>query len=68
MVRKLITVYGMTCEKCRTTIIHGLEQVNGIDRVSVNLPDSLVEVNFDPEIITIDEVKEKITDLGYDPM
>lgn len=58
----------MTCEKCRTTIIHGLERVNGIDRVSVNLPDSLVEVNFDPEIITIDEVKEKITELGYDPM
>jgi copper chaperone len=52
----------MTCEKCRTTIIHGLERVNGIDRVSVNLPDSLVEVNFDPEIITIDEVKEKISD------
>lgn len=68
MTKKLITVYGMTCEKCRTTIIHGLEIVEGITRVSVNLPDSLVEVSFDEDIISIDEVKMKITELGYDPM
>jgi len=68
MTKKLITVYGMTCEKCRTTIIHGLEKVQGIDRVSVNLPDALVEVNYNEDVISIDEVKAKITELGYDPM
>ncbi len=68
MVKKKITVYGMTCERCRTTIIRGLEQVKGIDRVSVNLPDSLVEVHFDEDIITIDGVKKEITALGYDAM
>lgn len=68
MIKKFITVYGMTCEKCRTTIIHGLERVEGIERVSVNLPDSLVEVNYDPEKVDIDIIKKNITELGYDPM
>ncbi len=68
MIKKFITVYGMTCEKCRSTIIHGLEKVDGVERVSVNLPDSLVEVNYDADQIDIDIIKKKITELGYDPM
>lgn len=68
MVKKKITVYGMTCEKCRVTIIRGLEKVIGIERVSVNLPDSLVEVHFDDSLLTIDDVKREITALGYDAM
>ncbi|HPY96598.1 MAG TPA: heavy-metal-associated domain-containing protein [Candidatus Cloacimonadota bacterium] len=68
MIKKKITVYGMTCEMCRTTIIRGLEEVNGIKWVSVNLPESIVEVEFDQDIITIDGIKKEITALGYDAM
>ncbi|MCB5249941.1 MAG: heavy-metal-associated domain-containing protein [Candidatus Cloacimonadales bacterium] len=68
MIQKKITVYGMTCEACRTTVIRGLELVNGIKWVSVNLPESIVIVQYDEDIIDIDGIKKEITALGYDAM
>ncbi len=68
MIRKLVTVYGMTCENCRKVIINGLEKINGVQKVSVKLPNRLVEVEFDPEILTLDDIKKLIQELGYDPM
>ncbi|MDD4156962.1 MAG: heavy-metal-associated domain-containing protein [Candidatus Cloacimonetes bacterium] len=68
MIRKLITVYGMTCENCREVIINGLEKVEGIQKVSVKLPNRLVEVEFDSDVITLDQIKKVIQELGYDPM
>ena len=66
--RKLVTVYGMTCEHCRKTIISGLEKLDGVDKVSVKLPNRLVEVDFNNDVITLDQIKKHIQELGYDPM
>jgi len=65
---KKITVYGMTSEACRRTIIAKLQSLKGIDTVSVNLPYSLVEVDFTPEVITLDHIKKIIQTLNYDPI
>ena len=66
--KKLITVHGMTCEGCRKAIIIGLEEVEGIENVVVNLPNRLCEVTFDEKIITLDGIKKHVQKLGYDPM
>jgi copper chaperone CopZ len=66
--KKLITVYGMTCENCRKEITTGLEEINGINRVSVKLPERLVEVDFKDDIISLKEIKKHIQDLNYDPI
>ena len=65
---KLITVYGMTCESCRKLIINTLEETEGISKASVKLPHRLVEVEFDEKIITLEQIKKDIRDLGYDPI
>ena len=66
--KKLVTVYGMTCENCRKAITDGLEKVNGINKVTVTMSTRLVEVDFDDKIITLSEIKKQIHNLGYDPM
>ena len=66
--KKLITVYGMTCDKCRMTITRELEDLVGVEHVVVNLPDRIVEVAYDESIISLDDIKEKIQELGYDAM
>lgn len=68
MTKKLVTVYGMTCENCRKVIIDGLEKIEGINKVTVKLPNRLVEVDFDQDTITLDKIKKEIQLLGYDPM
>ena len=66
--RKLVTVYGMTCENCRKTIITKLESTEGVEKASVTMSSRLVEVDFDDKIITLNDIKKHIQKLGYDPM
>jgi len=66
--KKLITVYGMTCEACRKTVIIGLEEIKGIEKVTVKLPNRLVEVEFDEKTITLEQIKKHVQELGYDPI
>jgi len=66
--KKFITVYGMTCERCRKLITHELQKVKGVNKVTVTLPNSLVDVDFDEKTITLEEIKNFIQKLGYDPL
>ena len=66
--KKFITVYGMVGESCRKSISAEIEKVNGIQRVNIKLPESIVEVEFDEKVITLPEIKKIIQDFGYDPL
>jgi len=65
---KKITVHGMVSESCRRSIINKLQCQKGIQKVSVNLPYSLVEVEFAEDIITLDKIKKIIQNLNFDPI
>jgi len=65
---KLVSVYGMIGENCRNNIISGLEQVKGINKVSITLSNRLVEIDFNEKVVTLGEIKKHIHKLGYDPM
>ena len=66
--KKFITVYGMTCENCRRTIINGLLEFDGVSEVSITLSNRLVEITFDEKKVTLSELKKSIHKLGYDAM
>ena len=66
--KKFISVFGMTTENCRCSIIKRLEAEEGIEEVNIKLPKGLVEVDFDSQKIALEEIKKIIHGLGYDPM
>ena len=66
--KRLISVFGMTTENCRTNIIKRLEKEESIEDVNVILQKGLVEVVFDNKVITLEQIKKLIHELGYDPM
>ena len=66
--KKLITVHGMTSEGCRKLIVSEVEKLNGVVKVSVHLPNQLVEVDYDDKKVTFMEIKQKIQYQGYDPI
>ena len=58
-------VYG-NCEMCKETIEASLAGAEGIEEANWNVETNEMTVSFDSEVITLDKIKQKIADVGYD--
>jgi copper chaperone len=63
---KIFNVEGMSCSHCENAVKKAVGALNGVDSVAVSLIDKKVTVEFDPEKVTIDIIKDTIEDQGYD--
>ncbi|HEY4550514.1 MAG TPA: copper chaperone CopZ [Bacillus sp. (in: firmicutes)] len=61
-----LDVKGMSCEHCVKAVETNVGILNGVDRVEVHLKEGKVEVEFNPEQVSIETVKSTIEDQGYD--
>ncbi|ASF39371.1 copper-translocating P-type ATPase [Halobacillus halophilus] len=61
-----LDIHGMTCAACSTRIQKGLSRMNGIEEASVNLTTEAGVIEYQPGLVSTDQVIEKIKDLGYD--
>jgi len=59
------TVYG-NCGMCKKTIENSLKDVKGVSEAEWNKETDEMSVTYDPEVITLDSIKQKIADVGYD--
>ncbi|KAL3236575.1 Cu(2+)-transporting P-type ATPase CCC2 [Nakaseomyces bracarensis] len=64
--RGLIGIKGMTCSSCVSTVTKQLEKVDGVHDVNVSLLTEECTVEYDPSVVTIDQIKETIDDCGFD--
>ena len=60
-------VKGIWCVQCPELIISGLLQRRGVIDADVAYFQSLVTVKYDPAIVTEQQLREKLTELGYPP-
>lgn len=63
--KEVFTVYG-NCKMCKKTIESSLKNVDGVKRATWNQKTNQMTVSFNPEVITLDAIKQKIADVGYD--
>ncbi|MGB9977857.1 heavy metal translocating P-type ATPase [Methanobacterium sp.] len=61
----VLRIGGMTCVMCVKAIEDALRKLEGINDVNVNLTAEKAYVTYDPQIITVTEMKNAIEDLGY---
>ncbi len=59
-------VKGMSCGHCVKAVEGGLGQLEGVEKVAVQLDAGTVEVAYKDGEVTIDQMKEAIEDQGYD--
>ena len=59
------TVYG-NCGMCEKTIENSLKEVKGVSVADWNQETGEMTVTFDAAVITLDAIKQKIADVGYD--
>ncbi|MGC8771748.1 MAG: heavy-metal-associated domain-containing protein [Brevinematia bacterium] len=60
-----IRVIGMSCNSCEIKIQEVLLKKDGIYRARANKNKNLVSLQYDPEKVHIDNIKDIIKDLGY---
>ncbi len=61
-----ITVEGMSCSHCENSVKKAVGALDGVDKVSVDLANKKVTVEFDPEKVTGKQIFDAIEDQGYD--
>jgi len=60
-----IGVYGMTCGHCQKRVADAIVSLDGVESVDVNLEAESATVNFDPEKLSLDDIKEAVRKAGY---
>ncbi|MDM5222356.1 copper chaperone CopZ [Peribacillus sp. NJ11] len=66
MEKNTLNVKGMSCGHCINSIEGSVGKLSGVNSVKVNLDSGTVEVEFNPNDVTLDSIKETIDDQGYD--
>lgn len=64
--KKTIPVVGMACASCSANVERKLNSLDGIRSASVSLAGRSALVDYDPDKISLAEMKHAINDIGYD--
>lgn len=57
---------SITCDGCKNKIMKNMKDVDGVNTTSVDVETKTVSFDYDPEVITVADLKTKVTKLGYD--
>ena len=66
MEKKTIAILGMMCAGCSARVEKRLNELDGIETAAVNLPARTALVEYDPQRITLEQMKDALGAIGYD--
>ena len=64
--KKTIPVVGMACSACSANVEKKLNSLEGVHAASVSLAGRSALIDFDPAVISLDDMKREINNIGYD--
>jgi copper chaperone len=65
MEKQTLKVMGMSCGHCKGAVEDALKEI-GVTEAAINLEAGTVDVTFDPQKVTLGQMKEAIEEAGYD--
>ena len=65
MEKAYFKVVGMYCISCKSIVERQLTNESGIKRIDVDYMTDSVMVEFDPSVITKEEIKGRLEESGY---
>ncbi len=63
-----IPIEGMSCAACAAAVERGIQKLEGISTVHVNLATKRATVQYDPGQVKIAQIKDAISKAGYTPL
>ncbi len=64
--KEILNVKGMTCNHCVKAVEDEVSELDGVVSAKADLEKSICEVEFDENLVSIDEIKNIITEIGYE--
>ena len=66
MENTVIKVTGMTCMGCVKSVTNVLAALPGVDKASVNLEAGTAAVAFNPQQVSVDQMKNAVRGAGFE--
>ena len=66
MEKKTIAILGMMCAGCSARVEKRLNELDGIETATVNLPARTALVEYEPKQISLQQMKDELGKIGYD--
>ena len=66
MSNNILDIGGMSCATCASRIEKMVQKLTGVNTASVNLATEKLFVEYDENQVSLDEIKNTITNLGYE--
>ena len=60
-----LQIEGMTCNHCVMHVTRALKSLSGVNNADVNLENKTAQVNYDPSVVSPDEMIKAVTETGY---
>lgn len=61
-----LNVNGMSCGHCVNSVEGSVGNLPGVKTVKVHLSEGKVDVEYNPQEVSLEKIKETIDDQGYD--
>ena len=61
----VVKIGGMTCAMCVATIEKALKGLDGVEEVAVNLGTESARIVYDPNLLSLEDIKRAIEETGY---
>ena len=63
--KETVEISGMTCGSCANNVQRALSQLGGVHSAKVDLNASSATVEYDPKMVSRDNMKEAVERIGY---
>ena len=60
-----LNIAGMTCNHCVGRVETALSELEGVERVKINLKKESAKINYDEKLKKIDDLKKAVEEAGY---
>jgi copper ion binding protein len=60
-----LDIEGMSCQHCVGKVEKGLKEMPGVLSADVDLAKKQAKVRFNPEKLTIDDLAQRVSDVGF---
>jgi len=66
VVKNKFKVEGMGCAMCKERVQNTLRDIKGVSKANVNLMFKNAKVEYDPEVVSAEDLKKAVKEAGYD--
>ena len=66
MEKKTVAILGMMCAGCSANVERKLNSIGGVASAVVNLPARTALVEYDPKVVSLEQMKAQLDSIGYE--